>query len=302
MEMSSLSKSWRRNKLRIMREMRSVGLDWAVQSKNRAAVCVERSHDGAIAVTSVTTPVSDEDAASLCTSPENDVVAVDIPFAWPRTFADFVGSWTPQNVRGTTTPDSLPFRFRTTDHFVYQETRKRPLSISSNLFALGARRWAEVVCMANLGPRIVVTRDDGASLKPAVIEVYPGATLRVFENLLELAVFSRSTQVIERGDEGVEDEFSYKSDPQTRRGLIRSLAKALQLELDERTEESLVSTGKKDHAADALLAAITGLIFLGALADWTVVNPTDGQIEDAQREGWIFFPKRRSPHANPSAT
>lgn len=282
--------------------MRSVGLDWAVQSKNRAAVCVERSHDGAIAVTSVTTPVSNEDAASLCISTENDVVAVDIPFAWPRTFADFVGSWTPQNVHSTTPPDSQPFRFRTTDHFVYQKTRKWPLSISSNLFALGARQWAAVVCMANLGPRIVVTRDDAASLKPAVIEVYPGATLRVFENVPELAVFSRSTRVIEPGDEAVENEFSYKSNPQTRLGLIRSLAKAFRLELDERTEKALVSSGKKDHAADALLAAITGLIFLGALSDCTAVNPTNGQREDARREGWIFFPERRSPHASPSAT
>lgn len=281
--------------------MRSVGLDWAVQSKNRAAVCVERSHNAAIAVTSVTTPVSNEDAARLCISTENDVVAVDIPFAWPHTFADFVGSWTPQNVHRTTPPDSQPFRFRTTDHFVYQKTRKWPLSISSNLFALGARQWAAVVCMADLGSRIVVTRDDAASLKPAVIEVYPGATLRVFENLPELAVFSRSTRVIERGDEAVEAEFSYKSDPQTRRSLIRSLAKAFRLEFDERTKEALVSIGKKDHAADALLAAITGLIFLGALADWTVVNPTDGQREDARREGWIFFPERRSLHASPSA-
>jgi Protein of unknown function (DUF429) len=282
--------------------MRSVGLDWAVQSKNRAAVRVECSHGGAIAITCVTTGISNEDAASLCTSTENDVVAVDIPFAWPRAFADFVGSWTPQNVRGTTPPDSLPFRFRTTDHFVYQKTRKWPLSISSNLFALGARQWADVVCKANLGARIVVTTGDGASLNPAVIEVYPGATLRVFENLPELAVFSRSTRVMKRSDEAVEDEFSYKSDPQTRRGLIRSLANAFQLVLDERTERALVSTGKKDHAADALLAAITGLIFRGELADWTVVDPTDEQREDAEREGWIFFPERRYPCAAPSAT
>jgi hypothetical protein len=96
---------------------------------------------------------------------------------------------------------------------------------------------------------------------------------------------------MEAGGHAEEKKFSYKTDERTRQALVDSLIAAFHLEADEATRKRLVSRGKKDHAADALLAALTALMFVGAIADWTVRDPDESQVEDARQEGWIFFPE-----------
>ncbi len=66
--------------------MRFVGLDWAVQCNNRAAVRVERSHGGAIAITSVTTGMSNQDAASLTEFRGHHTYFLEVRYGVPRTY------------------------------------------------------------------------------------------------------------------------------------------------------------------------------------------------------------------------
>ncbi|MDP2604253.1 MAG: hypothetical protein Q8S00_16935 [Deltaproteobacteria bacterium] len=73
---------------------------------------------------------------------------------------------------------------------------------------------------------------------------------------------------------------------------------AFRIEANEKMRSRLVDTGKRDHAADAFIAALTGLVFLGAIDTWTVIEPKNDQLEDAYAEGWIFFPEKASGVGN----
>jgi len=271
--------------------MRSVGLDWAVDPCDRAAVVLEQDADGAFKVATVDSPVRDEDAQRQCTSTQNHVVAVDIPFAWPRSFTEFVSDWAPLDARVKQPPESTEFRYRTTDRFVHEQTTKWPLSVSSNLFALGARQWANVVHEASLGCQMVVTKTCLPETKPYIIEVYPAATLKVFENHENLSISGLSTRIVEVGGQVTEKKYSYKTDESTRQRLVDSLIDVFQLRADDAERKALVGRGKQDHGADALLAALTGLMFLGVMDHWTVREPVGEQLDHARIEGWIFFPE-----------
>lgn len=251
---------------------------------------------GVINIIDIYYSISNDDARHWCAPDGNDVVAVDIPFAWPKYFREFVSKWIPfdhSNRAVSQPPDSTTFRYRTTDRFVHDRTNKWPLSVSSQLFALGAREWAEVVHSGSLDSQIVVTkRSLPHKRKPYIVEVYPGATLKAFENYKPLSISGQSTRIVEMGGKAKEKEYSYKSDEITRRTLVEKLLSAFQIQSDQAKQDRLVDEGEKDHATDALLAALTGLIFIDAIDMWTVIEPRDDQIEDARAEGWIFFPEK----------
>jgi hypothetical protein len=105
-------------------------------------------------------------------------------------------------------------------------------------------------------------------------------------------VSGRSKRLSNSGGKSKEKEFSYKTDELTRRALVGSLIESFKIDVDATTKNQLVCTGKKDHAADALLAALTGLFFMGEIPGWTVRSPEHSQVNDADAEGWIFFPER----------
>ena len=107
--------------------MRVVGLDWAVCPSDRAAVVLEKREDNSISVEDVITPVDKDAAIELCECKANNVVAVDIPFAWPIEFREFVSSWRPCCVDGANPPGKTGFRYRSTDRFVHHKTNNSPL-------------------------------------------------------------------------------------------------------------------------------------------------------------------------------
>jgi hypothetical protein len=187
----------------------------------------------------------------------------------------------------------MGFRYRSTDRFVHEKTGKWPLSVSTNLFALGALEWASIVHLRNLGRQIVVKTNPEAGIKlPAIIEVYPGATLKSFENYELPEVSGTSTRITEQGETAIEKSYSYKTDEQTRRALVTSIIAAFDIDADKTTIDKIVSRGKKDHATDGLLAAITAMMYRSAINGWTTYQPNDEQIANAESEGWIFFPEK----------
>ncbi len=253
--------------------MRVVGLDWAVAAKSRAAVIVEKSVQGNQVVAGVITNVTDQQTIELCQNPEHAVVAVDIPFAWPRAFGEFVHHWSAVE-ESPTPPPKDRFRYRITDLFVQQRTGKWPLSVSTNLFALGALHWAQIVHDHRLKKQIVVEqRPSNPDELPMLIEVYPGASIRALR---------------------CQEETTYKSNAAARRQLVRSILDRFQIECDQVQFDRIVSTGKEDHATDALIAAITALMFLGEIPGWRTYTPDQSQLQDARQEGWIFFPAAES--------
>ena len=275
--------------------MRVVGLDWAVSPSNRAAVVLEKRDNNPITVVDVATPVDNEAAVELCTSTDNSVVAVDIPFAWPREFREFVSKWTPFSSDAGNPPQKTRFRYRRTDRFVHAKTSKWPLSVSTDRFALGAREWASIVHANQLRSQIVVSRNPhplAPNNRPLIVEVYPGATLRAFENDDSLSISGTSTRITEQGDSAIEKKYSYKKDKITRRSLVEAVIGAFQIHADDSVVDEIVSTGKKDHTTDGFLAALTGMIFSCVINEWTTWNPGNDQIKDANLEGWIFFPKK----------
>lgn len=140
---------------------------------------------------------------------------------------------------------------------------------------------------------VVVTTNPGLGKKlPAIIEVYPGATLKSFENNELREVSGTSTRKTEQGEKEIEKSYSYKTDEQTRRALVTALIAAFEIQADNTTIGKIVSNGKKDHATDGLLAAITAMIYIGMINGWTTYEPNHEQIADAGSEGWIFFPKK----------
>jgi len=275
--------------------MRVVGVDWAANPVDRAAVVLNIRDDGSIVIVQVTTPLDNQCAIDFCKSGQNDVVAVDTPFAWPREFRDFVSAWTPSCGAVAKPPESRRFRYRLTDRFVHDKTNKWPLSVSTNLFALGARAWASIVHANHLYKQVAVCRETLANTtRPHIVEVYPGATLRAFENYEPLNISGTSTRISKQGDDATEENYSYKTDEITRRALVEAVIDVFQIQAEGSVIDQIVATGKKDHATDGLLAAVSGLILLDLVDGWGTWYPDTDQIEDAKAEGWIFFPRKLS--------
>jgi len=276
--------------------MRVIGLDWAVSPCDRAAIVMERATNGQIRVTSCVSPVEDSTAIEFCTSADHNVVAVDIPFSWPLEFTQFVSKWKVSSDDSPTPPSSVNFRYRSTDRFVHSKTNKWPLSVSTNLFALGARQWALIVHENELHRKIDVVGNFSADVDaPRIIEVYPGATLRAFENTHLLNISGSAKRIVEAGESVSEKTFSYKSDEVVRRSLVNAIVRGFNIDIEDSLVDTVVSVGRKDHATDALLAALTAIIYGGGVVGWNVWNPGDDQIERAKEEGWIFFPRREEP-------
>jgi hypothetical protein len=64
-------------------------------------------------------------------------------------------------------------------------------------------------------------------------------------------------------------------------------------------EDEVVSQSNDSDETDAFLAAVTAAIYLASVGDiaptnrWAIRRPSMGdELDDARREGWIFFPVR----------
>lgn len=151
--------------------MRTLGIDLASQPKKTAAASIEWRRDGAHVLVAQAR-LRDADLLELAAG--HDHVGIDSPFGWPRPFVEFV-----QAHRGAALLEhdwanalSRSLRLRTTDLRVHERSGKYPLSVSSDMIALIAMRCATL--LRKLG----VTDRSGVG---KVVEVYPGASLRVWQ-------------------------------------------------------------------------------------------------------------------------
>lgn len=264
---------------------RVVGIDWATDPKNRALVVLELADDfRSCRVARVAERVEDAAAVSACTDRDHAVVAIDIPFGWPAQFVRFVSNWSPTaTASGPPPPDE--FRFRLTDRTVRDEgPKKLPLPVSADRIAMGARAWAALVATHAFAKHID-TLGKLCADSPTVIEIYPGASARVFGRPIE--------------QEPPEAEPSYKGSDMIRGRLVAHVASLFSVDLNGSLDQ-LVSKGEDSDKTDAFLAAITAAIYFAdcqgtslAHTGWRIRRPrVPNEIEAAASEGWIFFPIR----------
>ena len=184
-------------------------------------------------------------------------LGVDSPLGWPRRFVEAVsahsegGDW-----QDEWSSDAFPFR--TTDRAIKRLAGVNPLSVSTDRLGLTARRcallqngWAN-----RMGEAVDRT---GAG---RIVEVYPAATMKAC---------------------GLPTK-DYKKDAATREKLLADIADqtAGWLRLDDVGAACVAS----DHVFDGLISAITAVLALHGLT----VDPTEEQLDDARREGWIHAP------------
>jgi predicted nuclease with RNAse H fold len=249
-----------------MNKLKVVGIDWAVKAEGRAAVVLE-CRDGVMSVSSTLKPVTDDRVRKLVKSA--DVAAIDTPFGWPARFSEFVAQWHAKD-NGLPPPSSLDFRLRFTDAFVQNTLGgKWPLSVSSDRIASSAREWCVVSEHGGIRPRVDVV---GHGPSPAVIEVYPAASLRVW----------------------CSDTATYKERDAVRSRLLSELEQVLPFGFSNPADRAaVVATGDDSDRFDALVAALTGAAYSGYLTSWDVARPAPEVHTVVKREGWIFFPVRR---------
>ncbi len=250
-------------------DLRVAGLDWAAQSPDRALVGV-RFEPGtrAVVVESVTTRVGDDAVLEAIRSGRYASIGVDIPFGWPQAFVEFTHRWSCSEPRpGLAVPSYDAFAFRRTDLVV--RALKRPLSVSSDRIALATRTWVGLVAAHGLQDLVDVHAARPSS-RPSLIEVYPGATL---------ATLGTTDALVTEG---------YKKDPAIRSALVDKLATLFHLQVSSEQHAALVNRGKHAHAFDALVAALTALMYEGVLGRQIRRPTSESELRDAAREGWIM--------------
>jgi hypothetical protein len=233
--------------------MITTGIDLASQPLKTAACSITWA-DGRAEVTSLI-PGGVDDAIVLDLLTDSDKVGLDVPLGWP---VDFVAAasahaegrpWPGANVR--------QLRFRETDRYVARQTKRWPLSVSSDLIAVPAFRAAAL--MAQLSFPI----DRSGSGR--IVEAYPAAALRRWEF----------------------DPLRYKrkAGSERREALVSSFR--------ETTSEWLRLTATQwdlcvhgDDAFDAMVAAIVARMAARGLCD--PVPPESAAL--ARLEGWIALP------------
>lgn len=269
------------------------GIDWGTKPEKQWTVKLSvDQHNGCV---SVHTEAAKENAEAVCINRELQVVGVDVPFGWPIDFVELVQSWSIAGLNGSLSvaaKDNV-YRYRKTDHVVYNDLHKRPLSVTSDLIAASTRAWLRLCSSTStresLSPQIRVDRTEFLADLPVLIEVYPGATLRAFELHSNEDI---SWRTLIAGYKG--------KDSKIREELLAKLGDMFQI-----SNIPISSMAESCDETDAFIAAITALIFAfdqkeikpEVFRDWTVRYPTAEELPFARREGWIFFPCRSSASA-----
>ena len=230
----------------------TLGVDLA-SAAERTATCVIEWADGRASIRQLAVGADDDAIISLAGGA--DAVGIDAPFGWPVPFSELLSgksqpcAWTHER------RDAL--RFRATDHHVRRETRRWPLSVSSDLIGVVAMR-----CHGLL-QRL---RSTNPTADETALEVYPAAALRRWD----LAAAS------------------YKG-AKRRKALEQLVGKVMEvatwLEVSGEHGEILRIS---DDAFDALISSLVARAATVGLAD---DSPDDAR---ARSEGWIVLPKARS--------
>jgi predicted nuclease with RNAse H fold len=235
-----------------------IGVDCATDPKNVGLARARWHEDGWRMVETLACSRVEQPKVVVAAWLEEDpdvLLALDAPLGWPAEF----GPRLARHQAGGPVPEA-PARFfsRATDRFVHRTFKKRPLDVGADRIARTAH--------AALSLLDAVRRDTGHPLPlawtpqfvpcPAVIEVYPAATL--------LGHGLPST-----GHKGAENH-------RARRRIEGVLEEAFVPPLQHAVESM------NEHQVDALLCVLAGLDFLRGVA----LPPEDDAL--ARQEGWIW--------------
>lgn len=239
--------------------MLTAGVDLAAESKGTALAVVEWGSSSAI-VHALDVGVDDEQIVAAAA--DTSKIGIDCAFGWPDEFVRFVAAHSRRERNPSGPEGGMSWRrtlaFRETDRVVREKTGRWPLSVSTDRLGLTAMRCAGL--LERLG-------DSGLSVdragSGAVVEVYPGATLRLW---------------------GL-DTTGYRTDPSSRRRLLRDLQAAAPWFDVAGSATQMVASG---DAFDAVVASLASRSAALGLYD----PPPQESRERAQREGWIALPTR----------
>lgn len=237
--------------------MRTAGVDLAAESTRTALAIVEWTPERAH-VEQLNLNVTDSEITDAATDVTK--LGVDCAFGWPDEFVAFITDHA-NLARPPAADGGMEWRrmlaFRETDRNVHENTGRWPLSVSTDRLGLTAMRCAGLLGRLAASGRVV----DRSGREGVVVEVYPGATLRLWGW----------------------DTRGYRTDPDVRRSLVERMERdAPWLEIGAHVGLMVDSS----DAFDAVIAALTARA--AALGQYG--HPTSEQQARAEREGWIALP------------
>lgn len=194
------------------------------------------------------------------------LIALDAPLGWPQALAEMLPGHFAAKAPQFTANEM--FR-RRTDDVVKEKLKKQPLDVGADKIARAthaALRFLGLLRKAT-GLAVPLAWSPGQPTEVSAIEVYPAATL--IAHGLPSKSYKQST-----------NESKNK-----RHKLVERLADIV--ELNEPTCKEMVA---RHDLLDAAVCVIAGVDF----AEGDVVEPLSEEIDQAKREGWIWFKASRS--------
>ncbi len=251
-----------------------IGIDCAAQPEN-VGIAVGRRSRGATRVELV--PWGErmgwdglaEATADLIEkeAPNSVLLALDAPLGWPQALAETLSA----HFAGKAPRFKANEMFRRrTDCVVKEKLNKQPLDVGADKIARAAHaalRFLDLLREAT-GLPVPLAWSPGQPTGVSAIEVYPAATLIAY-GLLPSKSYKQSTN----------------ESKNRRHKLVERLADIV--ELNEPTCKEMVA---RHDLLDAAVCVIAGVDF----AEGDVVEPLSEEIEQAKREGWIWFKASRS--------
>ena len=189
------------------------------------------------------------------------LIALDAPLGWPQALAEML----PSHFAGKAPRFTANEMFRRrTDDVVKQKLNKQPLDVGADKIARAthaALRFLDSLREVT-GLAVPLAWSPGHATGVSAIEVYPAATL------IACGLPSRGYKK------------STKESRNERRKLVDGLADIVAL--GEAARDEMVVC---HDLLDAAVCVIAGVDF----AEGSVIEPTSEELEQAQREGWIWF-------------
>lgn len=237
--------------------MLTAGVDLAADTK-KTALAVIRWDAGRAVVERLVLGATDDVIVEVAASA--DMIGIDCAFGWPDDFVEFVSRHAAGGRVDLSRDSGIDWRrrlaYRETDRDILRRTGRSPLSVATDRLGLTAMHCAAL--LDAIADRIGPVARSGSG---RVVEVYPGASLRVWG-------LSRA---------------NYKVDAAVRGEAVAHLQRAAPwLELGP-AEHDMV---RSDDAFDAVIAA---LIARAHAVGGTHAVPAELR-EQADREGWIALP------------
>ena len=239
----------------MLRIVLTLGVDLAAQPKNTAWCAIQWTGGAA---NTVDMDRGASDATLLQLFADSARVGIDVPLGWPDDFVQAVADH--REGRPWSRADSKRLRFRETDRFVHERTRRWPLSVSSDRIGITAMRAARLLSAWTGGTSFDRVSDS------RIAEVYPAAALRMWG----LAANGYKGPKAKHRD--------------SRCKLLSAILDAAPwLSLAPRHAEECAAS---DDSLDALIAALTAR---AAARDLCLPVPHDS-VDAGHREGWIHLP------------